>query len=126
MEKEAEAWKNHILPASIRQHKQYLEMDGTYASILFARAYETSLDEGKTLHDLANMPFPLYVTVDCEPVQKNILTGKLQAAHMNNEKAISQELEQRQRNGQSMAGISYWKSRKGRAGAGHGPSGRQR
>lgn len=107
-----DAWKNHILPPSIRQHKKYLEFDGACACVLFGHSYASSLDEGKVLHDLANVPYPMYVTVDAEPVEKKVLVDKLQNAHMNNEKAISQEMDLRRRNGQYGGGISYRRGRK--------------
>lgn len=112
MDGKTDAWKNHILPSSIRQHKQYMEMDDTYVSVLYGHSYGTSLDEGKVLHDLANVPYPLYVTIDAEPVEKKVLTDKLQNAHMNNEKAISQEMDMRRRYGQYGAGVSYQKGKK--------------
>lgn len=109
---ETDGWKNHILPASIRQHKGCLELGGTYACVLFGHNYATSLDEGKTLHDLTNVPYPMYVTVDAEPVDKKLLTDKLKNAHMNNEKAIAQETDRMRRQGQYGAGMSYQKGRK--------------
>ena len=54
----------------------------------------------------------MYVTVDAEPVEKKVLVDKLQNAHMNNEKAISQEMDLRRRNGQYGGGISYRRGRK--------------
>lgn len=109
---EADGWKNHILPASIRQHKGSLELGGMHVCVLFGHSYAASLDEGSTLHALTNVPYPMYVTVDAEPVDKKLLTDKLKNAHMNNEKAIAQETDRMRRQGQYGAGMSYQKGRK--------------
>lgn len=105
-------WKNHILPASIRQHKKYLEVGDMYVSVLFGHSYATSLDEGKVLHGLVNVPYPIYVTVDAEPVDKKTLMDKLQTSHMNNEKAISEEMDRKRRMRQYGSGVSYQKEKK--------------
>ena len=106
------AWKNHILPASIRQHKKYLEVGDMYACVLFGHSYAASLDEGKVLHGLVNVPYPIYVTVDAEPVDKKTLMDKLLTSHMNNEKAISEEMDRKRRQKLYGSGVSYQKEKK--------------
>lgn len=106
-----DAWKNHILPPSIRQNKSCLELGDRYVSVLFGHSYAASLNEGKVLHDLVNIPYPVYVTLDVEPVDKKVLTDKLVAAHVNTEKAINEEMDRKKALGQ-YGGVSYRKSKR--------------
>lgn len=104
-------WKNHILPTHIDTEMNFMVMDGLYVSAMFGYNFSSSVDEGKLIYGLSNVSFPSIVTVDYAPVKRKVLKGKLENAHMNNEKAISDELERKRRNGQFASGISYRKEK---------------
>lgn len=105
-------WKNSILPTDIRSFSNFMIMDELYVSVLFAAGYEESLDEEKVISSLSRVDFPSYVTIDYAPVKRRVLRGKLEAAHMNNEKAISEELDRKRKAGLQGTGISYSKEKK--------------
>ena len=102
-----DGFKNQILPAMIRQEKDYLEIDGKYVTLLFAHDYDQALDDEKVIRGLLHTPFPCYITLDMEPVPKRLLTEKLLSAHTNNERTISQEKSRNLAMGQYGAGASY-------------------
>ncbi len=107
-----DTWKNDVLPASLEQFKNFLILDEQYISILFAKQYSSSLDEGKVISGFSRVPYPSYVTLDYAPVDRQALEGKLAAAHMNNEKAIGQELDRKRRQGQYLSSVSYSKEKR--------------
>lgn len=104
-------WKNNVLPTSIRQEYNFLIADNLYISVLFASRYATALDEGKVIPHLSGLPFPSIVTMDYAPISKNALNDKLSADYMNNEKAISNEINRKRQGGNLLTGISYRKSK---------------
>lgn len=105
-------WKNDILPSSVEQFKNFIIMDDLYVSVLFARQYDTSLDEGKLMSGLTRVSFPCFVTLDIAPVDREVLQLQLANAHTNNERAISDELDMRRKNGQIAVGVSYAKEKR--------------
>lgn len=106
-------WKNDIFPGNIDSYENFMIFDDTlYVSVLYGKSYATSLDEGQFMHTFLTMPFPNIVTLDYAPVEKPILENKLTAAHMNNEKAISQEVDVKRNNGQLTTGVSYMKEKR--------------
>ena len=108
------SWKNDILPTSIESFSNFLifDYDQRYVSVLYAKDYANSLDDGKVISGFANLPFPLHITMDYAPIDREVLKNKLNNAYMNNEKAITQELELRQRRNQYALGTSYAKERR--------------
>lgn len=106
------SWKNAIAPAEIESHKDYMVIDGTYVSVLFARGFPNSLDESKVMNDLTSVPFPSLVTCDVAYISKKAMQDKLRSAHINNEKSISQEQDRRLKNKNFANGISYFKQKK--------------
>lgn len=108
------SWKNDILPTSIESFSNFLifDYDQRYVSVLYAKDYANSLDDGKVVSGFANLPFPLHITMDYAPIDREVLKNKLNNAYMNNEKAITQELELRQRRNQYALGTSYAKERR--------------
>lgn len=108
------SWKNDILPTSIESFANFLifDHDQRYVSVLYAKDYANSLDDGKVVSGFANLPFPLHITMDYAPIDREVLKNKLNNAYMNNEKAITQELELRQRRNQYALGTSYAKERR--------------
>lgn len=108
------SWKNDILPTSIESFSNFLifDHDQRYVSVLYAKDYANSLDDGKVVSGFANLPFPLHIAMDYAPIDREVLKNKLNHAYMNNEKAITQELELRQRRNQYALGTSYAKERR--------------
>ena len=100
-------WKNAVMPASIEQFKDYLILGNTYASVMFAHDYDQSLNDEKTLQCMMKMPYPVYVTMDMEPVSKRVLKEKLHNALVNNDRVIAQERSRNLSLGQIAAGVSY-------------------
>ncbi len=100
-----------VLPTSIEQEKNWMVLGETCASVLFAREYASSLDEGNVVNGFASLPFVSIFTLDYAPVQKRTLSDMLDAAHLNNEKAIAQEEEARRKKGSYMVGVSYQKEK---------------
>lgn len=100
-----------VLPTSIEQEKNWMTLGEACASVLFAREYASSLDEGAVVHGFASLPFVSFFTLDYAPVEKSTLSDMLSAAHLNNERAIAQEEESRRKQGSYMTGISYQKEK---------------
>lgn len=100
-------WKNQILPAGIEQDAEYLKINNKYVCMLFAHDYDQTLDEERVLHGLADTVFPIYITLDMEPVSRRILKDKLMSSHTNNERMISQERGRQVSLQQYGAGTSY-------------------
>jgi len=105
-------WRNNILPVSITQFSNFLILDNLYVSILFGYKYANSIDEGKLLSNLSHVSFPSMVTLDYAPIETQTLKGKIENTHMNNETAITNEMERKQRMGNYGSGISYQKKKK--------------
>lgn len=111
-EENDDGWKNTIMPTSIEQFKDYMIFDNHYVSVLFGHDFGRTLDDEKVLNQLKEMPFPIYITLDIEPVEKTILQDKLEVANMNNDRAISQEKSRRLSMGQVTIEASYTLSKK--------------
>ena len=97
------------LPYSIKADEtDFMVFNGNrYVSVLFARSFATAINEEELLYRLSRTSYPSFVTVDYAPVEKSVLKGYLRYLHIGAERAISQELDARNRNGQTMAGVSY-------------------
>ncbi len=108
-----DSWKNDIFPGTVDSYSNFMVFDDTlYVSVLYGKSFATALDEGAFMHTFTTMPFPNIVTLDYAPVEKPVLENKLAAAHMNNEKSISQEVDLKRNNGQLTTGVSYVKAKK--------------
>lgn len=105
-------WKNDILPGTIRQHSNFLELDNIYMSVLYGGRYRSSLESDTFIRSFSNLEFPSFVTMDFAPVAADIIEDKLVAASMNNERAISEEEEKKRRNNTVSNGPSYPRQRK--------------
>ena len=102
-----DGWKNQIMPASIISGEDCLQINNRYVSVLFAQDFDSSLDDEKIIHSLTDKLFPIYITLDIEPIDRNVLRDKLVASHTNNETAISNENDQNVRFNQFGKGPSY-------------------
>lgn len=105
---------NDVLPYSMEAgFKNFLIMnEDLYVSVLFARRYGTSLNEGEVIRTLTDVSYPSFLTLDYAPVEKETLDAKLLNANLNNDRSISQEVESKQNNGQLVTGISFQKGKK--------------
>lgn len=87
-----DGWKNQILPVFSKSEGDYLVINNSkYVSVLFAQDYNAKLDEEKVVHSLMDTMFPVYITLDIEPVPGNIVKDKIMQNHQNNERMIAQE-----------------------------------
>ncbi len=105
-------WKNEILPSYMESHKDYIEIDGKYVSVLFALTLPNSLDESKVMAELGNLTFPSMITLDHAPIPRIAVRNKLMAAGRNNERAIHMEQERHMKAKNFVAGVSYEKQKK--------------
>lgn len=89
-----DGWKNQILPVWSKSEGDYLNINNNrFVSILFAHDYDSNLNEEKVIHSLLDTAFPVYVTVDIEPVDSGMVKDKIQSNYMNNDRMIEQEHE---------------------------------
>jgi len=105
-------WRNNILPVHIESFPNFLILDGMYVSMLFGYKFSAAIDEGKLMSGFSNVSFPSMLTLDYAPIKTQVLKGKIENAHMNNEKSISDEVERKKKAGNYGAGISYQKTKK--------------
>ncbi len=82
-----------------------------YASVLFGRNFNSSINEEKLIHELTRVDYPSIVTIDYAPVDRSVLKDYLRYLHTSAERAISQELDEKNKNGQTMSGISYMREK---------------
>lgn len=88
-----DGWKNQILPVYSKSEGDYLVVNNKCVCVLFAQDYNAKLDEEKVIHSLMDTMFPVYITLDIEPVPGNIVKDKIMQNHQNNERMIAQENE---------------------------------
>ena len=97
-------------------HKAFPWMTGfyedTYVSVMFARDFDTALDDGKLIHTISDTSYQSFVTIDYAPVEHSVTRSMLRSAYGNNERAISQEADSKKSNNQAVTGISYSKKKK--------------
>ena len=105
-------WKSDVLPRSIQQFNDYLILGNTMMTVLTATQYRKSLDTDTFLHTLSSLPYPSFVTLDFAPVQQEVINDKLVAMHMNNEREINDEIEQKRQAGQIVTSPSYTKKKR--------------
>ena len=105
-------WKSDILPRSIQQFNDYIILGDTMVTVLTATQYRKSLDTDTFLHTLSSLPYPSFVTLDFAPVQQEVINDKLVAMHMNNEREINDEIEQKRQAGQIVTSPSYTKKKR--------------
>ena len=102
-------WRNDIINTSLREHKDYIEMeDGKVACTLFVRQFASGLSD-VFLTELANVPFPLIITMDCEPMDNRYAYNLVMKKYMGNERSINKEQEKKNENGDYSSNISYEK-----------------
>ncbi len=103
-------WRNDILPKSIRQYRNFMILDDEiYVSVLFGWKYGKSIDSNTFLHNLTNLSYPSVVTMDLAPVEAEVVNDKLVAAMINNDREITDELNQKHNAGIPAITPSYTK-----------------
>ena len=108
-----DGWKNQILPVYSKSEGDYLIINSSkYVCVLFAQDYNAKLDEEKVVHSLLDTVFPVYITLDMEPVPGNMVKDKIEYNHQNNERMIAQENEANLNAKQYGRGTSYKLSKK--------------
>ncbi len=89
---EYDGWKNQILPVWTRSEGDYLNINNNrFVSVLFAHEYDSQLNTEKVIHSLLDTAFPVYVTVDIEPIDSGIVKDKIHSNYRNNERMMEQE-----------------------------------
>lgn len=89
-------WRNDVMPKSIRQYRNFMIFgEDTYVSVLFGWKYRRSLDSDTLIRNLTNLSYPSILTMDFAPVETEIVNDKLVAALINNDREITDELNQR-------------------------------
>lgn len=110
--KQQRDWKNDILPRSIKQYRNFMIMGDTYVTVLFGHRYRQSVDSDSFLRSLSNVSYPSFITLDYIPVETDLVNDKLINAQINNEKAITDEIDQKRRAGIPAVSPSYPKQKK--------------
>ena len=105
-------WKNDILPRESNAYKNFMIMGDAYVSVLFGGKYRRAIDSDTLIRSLSNTPYPSVLTMDFAPIETDVVNDKLVAAQMNNDRAITDELEQKRNAGMLVTGPSYTKEKK--------------
>ncbi|MCP1101982.1 hypothetical protein M2454_000775 [Aequitasia blattaphilus] len=103
--------KNNVLPISLKSYSNFMLMGETYVSVLFGHDYGSSVDADKFVHEFIDVPFPLYLTLDYAPIERQTLKDRLAAAHTNNERAIQEEADAKAKAGAKVISTSYRKEK---------------
>lgn len=83
-----------------------------YVSVLFAREFDMSLNEGSLIHTISDTSYQSFVTIDYAPVEHAVTKEMLKSKYGNNEFSIAREADIKKSNNQSATGISYSKKKK--------------
>lgn len=105
-------WKNDILPRSIKQYKNFLIMGDTYVTVLFGGRYRKTVNSDSFIRSLTNVSYPSIITMDFAPVETETVKDKLIATQMNNERAITEEIDQKRKAGIPATSPSYPREKK--------------
>ena len=86
-------WRNDIINISLREHPEYLEMEGgSCACVMFIRKYPNGLTD-QFLNELTNMDFPIIYSMDVEPLDNDVAYQMVMKKYMSNERSINREQE---------------------------------
>lgn len=86
-------WRNDIINTSLREHPEYLEMEGgSCACVMFIRKYPNGLTD-QFLNELTNMDFPIIYSMDVEPLDNDVAYQMVMKKYMSNERSINREQE---------------------------------
>lgn len=112
MQKNGRDWKNDILPRSICQYKNFLMMGDTFVTVLYGGRYRKTINSDSFTRSLTNVSYPSIITMDFVPVDTETINDKLAAVQMNNERAITEEIDQKRRAGIPTITPSYPREKK--------------
>ena len=100
-------WRNDIINTSLREHPEYLEMEGgSCACVMFIRKYPNGLTD-QFLNELTNMDFPIIYSMDVEPLDNDVAYQMVMKKYMSNERSINCEQELKNENGDYSTNINY-------------------
>ena len=100
-------WRNDIINTSLREHPEYLEMEGgSCACVMFIRKYPNGLTD-QFLNELTNMDFPIIYSMDVEPLDNDVAYQMVMKKYMSNERSINREQELKNENGDYSTNINY-------------------
>ena len=100
-------WRNDIINISLREHPEYLEMEGgSCAGVMFIRKYPNGLTD-QFLNELTNMDFPIIYSMDVEPLDNDVAYQMVMKKYMSNERSINREQELKNENGDYSTNINY-------------------
>lgn len=100
-------WRNDIINISLREHPEYLEMEGgSCACVMFIRKYPNGLTD-QFLNELTNMDFPIIYSMDVEPLDNDVAYQMVMKKYMSNERSINREQELKNENGDYSTNINY-------------------
>lgn len=100
-------WRNDIINTSLREHPEYLEMEGgSCACVMFIRKYPNGLTD-QFLNELTNMDFPIIYSMDVEPLDNDVAYQMVMKKYMSNERSINHEQELKNENGDYSTNINY-------------------
>ena len=102
-----DGWKNQIMPVYSKSEGDYLQINNRYVCTMFAQDYSSKLDEEKVVHSLMDTLFPVYITLDIEPVSGELIKDKILMNHTNNDRMIAQENNANLNSRQYGKGTSY-------------------
>ena len=67
-----------VIPVSVNAEQNFMIFNGhEYASVLFARSIAPTLNEAQVIHQLTNVDYQSFCTIDYAPVDKSVLKSKL-------------------------------------------------
>ena len=100
-------WRNDIINTSLREHPEYLEMEGgSCACVMFIRKYPNGLTD-QFLNELTNMDFPIIYSMDVEPLDNDVAYQMVMNKYMSNARSINREQELKNENGDYSTNINY-------------------
>lgn len=104
-------WRNEVVPYALNNREHMLEFGEECMQLLFVPSLPSTLNESKVISGLTNVDFFCSVTMDCACIPRNILKGKLESINLNNEVAITQEMQINAKNKNYSSGPSYKKNK---------------
>ena len=107
-------WKNDILPRSIKQYRNFMIMGDTYVTVLFGARYRKTVNSDSFIRSLSNVSYPSLITMDFAPVETEAINDKLSAVQVNNERAISDEIDEKRKRGIPAISASYQREKRKR------------
>ena len=87
-------------------------MGDTYVTVLFGHRYRQAIDTDKFIRSMSNVSYPSFLTLDYAPVETDLVNDKLINAQVNNERAITEEIEQKRNAGIPAINASYPREKK--------------